>query len=80
MNIEFDYNKSISEYFTFIESGYKVEYSNIEDKILEPQDNIVNQFNDSKLSSFNLESIHYEKILVSGDASQKDLEGKEDLS
>ena len=63
MNKVFDSSKSINEYSEFLESDYKLDYLNIEDKILEPYDNTVYQFNDFKLPSFDLQSAYDEQML-----------------
>ena len=79
MSIEFDYNRDINEYSEFIEPDYKLEYLNIQKNILESKDKIVNQFNDFKLPSCNVGSIHDDKIFDSGNISNKNLEEEEDL-
>ena len=62
MNIVFDYNKNMKECSEFLESDYKLEYLNIDDKMLQSQDNIMSQLNEFKLPSDGLESIHDEPV------------------
>ena len=78
MNIVFDYNKNMNEYSEFLESDYKLEYLNIDDKTLEAQDNFVSQINELKLPSDDMESVHDEQVFEFNNLSKKSLE-EEDL-
>ena len=78
MNIVFDNSKSMNEHSEFLDSEYKLDYLNIEDKILEPYDNTLYQFNDFKAPFFDLQSVHDEQVLGFQNMPKMNLE-EEDL-
>ena len=77
MNIVFDYDKNVNECSEFLESEYKLEYLNIDDKMLEPQDNFVSQLKKFKLPSDDMESVHDEQVFEFNKLSKKSLEDED---
>ena len=78
MNYVFNSNSNMANYSEFFESEYKIEYLHVEDEVVEPHNNAMNEFDCLKQPPYDLVNVNDELILNSKSIPNNNLE-KDDI-